>query len=94
MFSLLLKELTFDFYYYQLPLCNDIVVTAEEENEIGVLLNHLDKNTKRYKTENGQDKTKVMTEIQMASKERSRKRDKARSSGELQVPGIKVKKKR
>ena len=40
---------------------DDIVVNAEEEEEAGVLVEHLDTTTTRYKMENGPDKTKVMT---------------------------------
>ena len=39
----------------------DIVVTAEEEEEAGVLVDRLDTTTTRYKMEIGPDKTKVMT---------------------------------
>ena len=40
---------------------DDIVVYAEEEEEAGVLVDHLDTTTTRYKMEIGPDKTKVMT---------------------------------
>ena len=40
---------------------DDIVVNAEEEEEAGVLVDHLDTTTTRYKMEIGPDKTKVMT---------------------------------
>ena len=40
---------------------DDIVVNAEVEIEAGVLVDHLDTNTTRYKMEIGPDKTKVMT---------------------------------
>ena len=40
---------------------DDILVNAEEEEEAGVLIDHLDITTTRYKTEIGPDKTKVMT---------------------------------
>ena len=40
---------------------DDIVINAEEEEEAGVLVNHLDRTTRRYKMEIGPDKTKVMT---------------------------------
>ena len=40
---------------------DDIVVNAEEEEEAGVLVDHLDTTTTRYKMELGPDKTKVMT---------------------------------
>ena len=47
--------------HYQLPLSDDIVVNAEEEEEeAGVLIDHLDRTTTRYKMEIGPDKTKVM----------------------------------
>ena len=39
---------------------DDIVVNAEEEEEAGVLVDRLDRTTKRYKMEIGPDKTKVM----------------------------------
>ena len=42
-------------------LTDDIVVNAEEEEKAGVLIDHLDKTTARYKMEIGPDKTKVMT---------------------------------
>ena len=54
-------------YYF----VDDIVVNAKEEEEAGVLVDHLDKTITRYKMEIGSDKTKVMTNNQMASKERS-----------------------
>ena len=38
-----------------------IVVSAEEEEEAGVLVDRLDTTTTRYKMEIGPDKTKVMT---------------------------------
>ena len=40
---------------------DDIVVNTEEEEEAGVLVDHLDITTTRYKMEIGPDKTKVMT---------------------------------
>ena len=40
---------------------DDIVVNAEEEKEAGVLVDHLDTTTIRYKMEIDPDKTKVMT---------------------------------
>ena len=40
---------------------DDIVVNAEEEEEAGILIDHLDRTTTRYKMEIGPDKTKVMT---------------------------------
>ena len=40
---------------------DDIVVNVEDEEEAGVLVDHLDTTTKRYKIEIGPDKTKVMT---------------------------------
>ena len=40
---------------------DDIVVNAEEEEMAGVLVDRLDRTTKRYKMEIGPDKTKVMT---------------------------------
>ena len=40
---------------------DDIVVNAEEEEEAGVLVDHLDTTITRYKMEIGPDKTKVMT---------------------------------
>ena len=40
---------------------DDIVVNAEEEGEVGVLIDRLDRTTTRYKMEIGPDKTKVMT---------------------------------
>ena len=43
------------------PFADDIVVNAEEEEEAGVLIDHLDRATTRYKMEIGPDKTKVMT---------------------------------
>ena len=51
---------------------DDIVVIAEEKEEAGVLADRLDTTTTRYKIEIGPDKTKVMTNNQMASKDRSR----------------------
>ena len=51
---------------------DDIVVNAEEEEQAGVLTDRLDRTTTRYKMEIGPDKTKVMTNNLMASKERSR----------------------
>ena len=53
---------------------DDIVVNAEEE-EAGILVeDRLDTTTTRYKMEIGPDKTKVMTNNPMASKERARKK--------------------
>ena len=40
---------------------DDIVVNAEEEEEVGVLVDRLDTTTTMYKMETGPDKTKVMT---------------------------------
>ena len=40
---------------------DEIVVNAEEEKEVGVLVDRLDTTTTRYKMEIGPDKTKVMT---------------------------------
>ena len=40
---------------------DDIVVNAEEEEEAGVQVDHLDTTTTRYKMEIGPDKTRVMT---------------------------------
>ena len=40
---------------------DDTVVNSEEEEEAGVLVDHLDTTTTRYKMEIGPDKTKVMT---------------------------------
>ena len=40
---------------------DDIVVNAEEEEEAGVLVDHLDTTTTKYEMEIGPDKTKVMT---------------------------------
>ena len=40
---------------------DDIVVNAEEEEEPGILIDHLDRATTRFKMEIGPDKTKVMT---------------------------------
>ena len=40
---------------------DDIVVNAEEEEEAGIQVDHLDTTTIRYKMEIGPDKTKVMT---------------------------------
>ena len=40
---------------------DDIIVNAEEEEEAGVLVDHLDRTTTRYKMEISPDKTKVMT---------------------------------
>ena len=40
---------------------DDIVVNAEEEEEVGVLDDWLDRTTTRYNMEIGPDKTKVMT---------------------------------
>ena len=40
---------------------DDIVVNAEEEEEAGVLVDRLDRNTRRYKMDISPDKTKVMT---------------------------------
>ena len=52
---------------------DDIVINAEEEEEeAGILIDRLDRTTTRYKMEIGPDKTKVMTNTLMASKERSR----------------------
>ena len=51
---------------------DDIVVNEEEEEEAGVLVDRLDTTITRYKMETGPDKMKVMTNNQMASKERSR----------------------
>ena len=42
-------------------LADDIVVNAEEEVEVGVLIDRLDTTTRRYKMEIGPDKTKVVT---------------------------------
>ena len=39
---------------------DDIVVNAEEEEEAGVLINHLDRTTTRYIMEIGPKKTEVM----------------------------------
>ena len=50
---------------------DDIVVNAEDEEEAGVLVDRLDTTNTRYKIEIGPDKTKVMINNQMASKERS-----------------------
>ena len=62
---------------------DDIVVNAEEEEEAGVLIDHLDRATTRYKMEIGPDKTKVMTN---SPKRDQDKRSEARRSGKLQVP--------
>ena len=51
---------------------NDIVVNAEDEEEVGVLVDRLDTTITRYKVEIGPDKTKVMKNNKMASKQRSR----------------------
>ena len=40
---------------------DDIVVNAEKEEEVGVLIDRLDTTTTRYKMKIGTDKTKVMT---------------------------------
>ena len=40
---------------------DDIVVNAEEEEEAGILVDCLDRTTRRYKMEIGPDKTEVMT---------------------------------
>ena len=40
---------------------DNIVVNAEEEEEAGVLIDHLDRTTTRYKMEIVPDKTKMMT---------------------------------
>ena len=40
---------------------DDIVVNAEEEEEAGIVVDHLDTTTTRYKMEIAPDKTKVMT---------------------------------
>ena len=40
---------------------DDIVVNAEEEEEAGIQVDHLDTTTIKYKMEIGPDKTKVMT---------------------------------
>ena len=40
---------------------DDIVVNAEEEEEVGILVDRLDTTTTSYKMEIGPDKTKVMT---------------------------------
>ena len=40
---------------------DDIVVNAEEEEEVVVLVDRLDRTTTRYKMEIGPDKTNVMT---------------------------------
>ena len=44
-----------------LRFSDDSVVNAEEEEETGVLVDRLDRTTKRYKMEIDPDKTKVMT---------------------------------
>ena len=40
---------------------DDIGVNAEEEEKAGVLVDHLDRTTTRYKMETGPNKTKMMT---------------------------------
>ena len=40
---------------------DDIVTNAEEEEEVGVLVDRLDTTTTMYKMENDPDKTNVMT---------------------------------
>ena len=68
-----------------------IFVNAEEEEEAGALVNHLDTTTTRYRMEIGPDKTKMTTNnpngFQRENKIKGR-RSETRSSGELQVPGI------
>ena len=49
-------KLITNFYF-----ADDIVVNAEEEEETGVLVGHLDTTTTRYKMEIGPDMKKVMT---------------------------------
>ena len=51
---------------------DDIVVNAEEDEEAGVLVVRLFRTTTRYKMEIGPDKTKGMTNKQMASKDGQR----------------------
>ena len=62
---------------------DDIVVNAEEEEEVGVLVDRLDTTTTRYKMEIGPDKTKVMTNNPNGFHD---KLSEARRSRELQVP--------
>ena len=51
---------------------DDIVVNAEEEEEAGILVDHLDTATTGYKMEIFQTRRKWWQTTQMASKERSR----------------------
>ena len=44
-----------------LCFADDIVVSAEEKEEAGILVDHLHRTTRRYTTEIGPYKTKVMT---------------------------------
>ena len=65
---------------------DDTVVNAEEEEEAGDLVDHLDTTTTRYKMEIGPDKTKVMTnKPKWLPKRDQDKRSEARSIAELQV---------
>ena len=66
---------------------DDIVVNAEEEEEVGVLIDNLDRTTTRYKMEIGPDKTKVMTNNPNGfQREIKYERSEARRSEKLQVP--------
>ena len=64
---------------------DDIVVNAEEEEAAGVLVDHLDTTTTRYKMEIGPDKTKVMTNNPNGFQRDQDTRSEARRNGELQV---------
>ena len=66
---------------------DDIVVNAEEDEEVGILVDRLNTTTTKYKMEIGPDKTKLMTKKPKWLPKRDQdKRSEARRSGELQVP--------
>ena len=62
---------------------DNTVVNAEEEEEAGILVDHLDTTTTRYKMEIGPDQTK---QPKWLPKRDQDKWSEARRSGELQVP--------
>ena len=66
---------------------DDIVIHAEEEEEADLLIDRLDTTTTRYKMETGPDKTSD----EWLPKRDQDKRSEARSSGNLQVPGSRIK---
>ena len=53
-----------------LRFADDIDALAEEEQELEALVESLDKTCTRYKKEISTEKTKLMTKVPMASRER------------------------